>query len=661
MGPVVSGQSKAVFLSYASEDSEAAHRIADALKAGGIEAWFDQSELRGGDAWDQTIRQRIRECRLFVPLISANTEARPEGYFRLEWRLAVERMRLQSGKVAFLVPVVIDDTSERSADVPDAFRVVQWTRVLHGEAPGPFVERISTLLAGGAAAGATTSAAAERGNPASPDAPRRAALWSLAVAAVLAVGAGGGWLALHHFNAPPSTPNVSTGEKSVAVLPFVDLSEKHDQEYFADGMAEEILDLLARVPRLTVIGRTSSFQFKGKNDDLRAIGAKLGAAYMVEGSVRRAGSRIRVTAQLIDARSGAHVWSDSYDRDFGDVLALQNEIARGIARTLELVVTSSSQFPRTKGPSSDAYELYLRGRIAFDRGDIAGFRDARRYFDEALASDPNFLRAAEGLLLAELNIVYASAVPAASGWPEVRVLADRVLKLDRDSVLAHSSLVWYHAYFDYDWKACNHEIDTILSSRTRDPAALYMTSFVAATVGRAADAITLVHEALVLDPLNPDVYQALGGVLAFSHDYDGATRAYRTSLEISPTFAGNHVYIGTKLLLTGQPAAALAEIEAEAPSLGRSAALAETYYALGRHEDSDATLAALERDFGESFPGTIAEVHAFRGERDLAFKWLAKAYANHDLAFQIARWPMWEPLHGDPRWNALMRKLNVPE
>jgi len=299
----VSTPTGAVFLSYASQDVEAAQRICDALRATGIEVWFDKNEPRGGEAWDRHITRQIKECALFVPVISAHTDGRSEGYFRREWRVAVERMRDMADDQAFLLPVVIDSTGEDVARVPDRFREFQWLRLPGGETAPAAINRIRRLLSPAeplsTARQAGTHSVREAHGAHGRKKPRwlRPALFGLALAVL-----GGGYVALNRFvlSKHPTPVTVAIGDKSIAVLPFADLSEKHDQEYFADGMAEEILNILAKVPQLTVIGRTSSFQFKGRTEDLRTIGERLGAAYVVEGSVRKAGPRIRVTTQLLN-------------------------------------------------------------------------------------------------------------------------------------------------------------------------------------------------------------------------------------------------------------------------------------------------------------------------------------------------------------------------
>jgi len=256
--------SGAAFLSYASEDAGAAARIAGALKGAGIEVWVDQSELRGGDAWDRRIRTEIRACVLFIPIISHSVKARPEGYFRLEWRLADQRTQLMAKGRVFVLPVAIDETTADEAEVPDSFTAVQWTRLSGGQVNEEFTQRVLQLL---------------RANV-TVDVPVRTA-----AAAPQAIDTGA---TLARGKAP---------EKSIAVLPFRNLSEGGDGEYFSDGLAEEILNALSQVEELSVVARSSSFSFRGRALDVGEVARQLHVAHILEGSVRRAGKKLRVTVQ----------------------------------------------------------------------------------------------------------------------------------------------------------------------------------------------------------------------------------------------------------------------------------------------------------------------------------------------------------------------------
>jgi TolB-like protein len=332
----------AVFLSYASQDAEAAQKIFEALRTAGIEVFLDQSELKGGDAWEQKIRHEIQDCALFVPIISVHTQERLEGYFRHEWNLAIERTHHMAQQKPFLIPVVIDGTADREALVPDAFRAVQWTRLPGGETPTAFGDRIKRLLSLGSLPLSPEFGAAPIGR----DTPssRRAKRPLLAIAAVIAFMAlvylcADKFRISRHVSA--STPGAvkataafSPPPRSIAVLPFVNMSGDKEQEYFSDGLAEELLNDLSRIDELQVSARTSSFAFKGKDIDIGTIARKLNVGAVLEGSVRRSAHTVRITAQLIDAISGFHLWSQTYDRDLGDVLKLQSDIASAVAGAL---------------------------------------------------------------------------------------------------------------------------------------------------------------------------------------------------------------------------------------------------------------------------------------------------------------------------------------
>jgi len=359
---------RAVFLSYASQDAEAARRICEALRASGVEVWFDQNELVGGDAWDQKIRKQIAECALFVPIISAATQARHEGYFRLEWKLAAQRTHMMSGVRAFLLPVVIDETRDAEAHVPEEFRAVQWTRLPGSEAAEKFCARVKKLLGG---------SELQPGRIRPPEDGEGAA--------------------------SPAKPAV---QKSIAVLAFANLSHDPENEYFSDGISEELLNVLAKVPGLRVTARTSSFYFKGKNLPVPEIAYKLGVNYIVEGSVRKSGPRVRITAQLIDAIEDTHLWSETFDRELKDIFALQDEIAGLIAQNLQLKLGAAARATRTVDPES--YRLVLEARRAASALSLDGLARAETLLVRALQIDPVFADAHAGLAQLELNRISSS-------------------------------------------------------------------------------------------------------------------------------------------------------------------------------------------------------------------------------------------------------------
>ncbi|MSU51221.1 MAG: TIR domain-containing protein [Opitutus sp.] len=380
----MSEPAKADFLSYAREDTAAALRLAVALRAAGVEVWFDQNELVGGDTWDAKIKKQIQSCALFVPIISANTQARAEGYFRLEWLLAAERTRLMGRTKAFLLPVCVDATKEADADVPESFLTVQWTRISAADSLSAFCERVKKLLGAGtvvgvanAGPGAATPAPTNQRDEgvASPAGtrPRGFPKWAalaLSIAALAAIA----FLALRPAAPPAPTPIAAkpptdlaadlaakSAAKSVAVLPFESLSDDKGSEHFSDGICGDLINVLGQVPGLKVAGRTSSFYFKGKQVQVVEIARQLQVAYVVAGTVQKVGDQVRITAQLINGSDGFQLWSsDPITRDLKDIFAVQDEIARLIAQNLKLKLGGPPRVTKTVNP--EAYRLVLEGR-----------------------------------------------------------------------------------------------------------------------------------------------------------------------------------------------------------------------------------------------------------------------------------------------------------
>jgi TolB-like protein len=668
----LSDTSQAVFISYASQDAEGAGCICEALRAAGIEVWFDRSELRGGEAWDRQIRKQIHDCALFIPVISAHTDARNEGYFRREWKLAVERTADMAEDVPFLVPVAIDNTQEAAARVPDRFREVQWSRAPDGNAPPAFIERVRRLLSPEPSRAPTMvqhSASPVSGAAPATRVPPRTS-WSKPALLVLAfvVVTGGGYLALERLvlskHAAPALAPVS--DKSIAVLPFADLSEKHDQEYFADGMAEEVIDLLARVPGVRVISRTSSFQFKGKNQDVRAVGSTLGASYVVEGSVRKSGDQLRVTAQLISAQDGSHLWSETYDEPVGDALKVQDQIAANLVRALQVSVgeAGGGYTERRTFKSTEAYDLYLRALHASDRYDKEGFESAAVYFQQVLELDPTSVPAAEGLATMQVVIAAFGFVDPVEGFERARRSAQRALALDPKSSLAYAALSTVHCIYDWDWAAAERDAKEALRLEPRDPGNNGTLGDAYRTLGRWDESARLYETAISLDPLDPIWHSHLRRVRYSTGRLREAEAEARKVLQISPTFEGGHSSLGFILLAQGKIEAALAEMHQESGE-ERDLGLAVVYYVLGRQAESDTALSRLVREHAQDAAKDIALAYGYRAELDQAFAWLDRAYRQKDSDLWNIKPAQADPLMKnfthDPRFAAFLRKMNLPE
>jgi adenylate cyclase len=458
-------------------------------------------------------------------------------------------------------------------------------------------------------------------------------------------------------------PAAVIGDKSIAVLPFVDLSEKRDQEYFADGMAEEVLVLLAKIPGLTVIGRASSFQFKGANQDLRVVSTTLGVTYVVQGSVRRADDRVHVTAQLIDARDGANRWSEAYDRPAGDAIRVQDEIATSLARALGVIVNTDRPRSRRHLNSDEAYDLYLRGAYAKLRNDVDGLETAAIFLQHALDIDPSLADAAEvlaGTYYAQANM---SIVPARAGFERARRAAEIALKLDPLRANTHAILGAIYTAYDRDWHAADREFKEVLTLAPHDGTVLWRVAQLPVALGQYETARRLYRESLLYDPLYAPNYIMLAAIEQRLGHLQEAEAAARRLLEIAPTYDCGHLYLGYTLLLQGHCQAALAEMKREGNPLGQAQGLALVYRALGREDESNAALRTLVSEGANTYAAEIAEVFAYRGELENALQWLERASDQMDpILYMLVKADPWlKNLEGDPRFKAFLRKMNLPE
>ncbi len=514
----------AVFLSYAREDTDAAKRIAEALRSSGVEVWFDQSELRGGDAWDTKIRSQIKGCALFLPIISAQTQERGEGYFRLEWKLAVERSHLMAEGVPFFMPVAIDDTAESAGLVPEPFMRVQWVR-LPGALPTPqFVEQVQRMLAAPRKAPAVARA---EPRPAAPTAPVAAVpkpglpQWTWPVTTLLVAGVAAYlFLVPKPVVTPPAKVAAVTSaptavaatapvadNKSIAVLPFTNMSEDKDTGFFADGVHEDLLTNLAVVAELKVISRTSVLQYRGTTKTMRQIGQELGVAYLLEGSVRRAGSKVRVTGQLINTSNDEHVWAKSYDRDLTDIFAIQSAIAQEIAAALSAAISPQTKkfLERRPTENSVAYDFYLKGRDSRNRSPTSSaphLREEEELFKSAVQQDPNF--AAAWGELAVVHALYAfwgiDGSPARLAEADAAIAQAVRLAPEAPDVIRLLGTYAYYAHRDYARATAQYE--KLARLQPNDPTVFSSLSLILRRQGRWTESFNYIHRALELDPGN---------------------------------------------------------------------------------------------------------------------------------------------------------------
>ena len=453
---------------------------------------------------------------------------------------------------------------------------------------------------------------------------------------------------------------VDIADKSIAVLPFVNMSNDKDQEYFSDGLSEELLNLLAKIPELKVIGRTSSFSFKGKNEDLRVIAEKLGVAHLLEGSVRKDGNKIRVTAQLIKAKDGSHMWSETYDRNFEDVFKLQDEIAGAVVKQLKLKLLSVPGNITSSSTNTEVYNLVLQGNYFLEKRGKENLVKALGFYSQALAIDSLNART-WGAMARSIGIQADWAyIDVHAGFKKAEIAANKAIALDEKQ--AEGYIVLGSVKMNsFDWRGSEAELKKGISLNPGNADLLNMLGYLYVFLGRFDEAIQLTKQSLAHDPILPVTYFYYGYVLYCDKQYDKAIEAYKTLIELNPQFPRAHYLLSKVYLSQGKPELALIEMPQETETVSKILGLALTYHALGRKKEADETMNDFLLQYQHDWPYQVAELYAFRGEINNAFAWLEKVYVKKDswLSWLKAD-PLLENLWYDPRYNALLKKMNLP-
>jgi TolB-like protein len=570
-----------VFVSYASLDATGANAVVESLEQHGLKCWIAPRDVKPGAQYADAIVRAITEAKAVVLVLSGSAVA--SSHVARE----VERA---ASKGKPIIPFRIDNAA-LNPELEYFLSNAQWIDV-----PKLGMAAALTRLAAAVGQG---SAPAQAVPPArhSGGVGKRVAIAAAVVFGVgIVVGLGFHFWPLAHGGVQaPAVAAIS--DKSIAVLPFADMSEKKDQEYFADGMAEEIIDLLVKIPGLKVISRTSSFQFKGKTEDLRSIATKLGVAYVLEGSVRKSGDRLRVTAQLIDSRDGAHLFSQTYDRDLSDVLKMQDEIALALVRALQIEVDASDFVFRPALRNAEAYTTYLQGWHADDRADQQGLERAVSDFQRALELDPAFAAAEVGLADAYFDLGIFGFLSPAIAFEKARRAAEDALKLDPTLGVAHAQLGDIHRAYDWDWAAAAKELKQAQELAPNDSTVLFTSA----------------------------------------------------------------ALLGLVLLARGEREAALAEMLKESDDQMRLGGSAMAYFTLGRKVDSDSALAQMikspiSRPFFIAsvfaFRGQLDEALNWLD---------ASNTQGESALLLLKSQLMFDKLQGDPRYRAFLKKKNLPE
>jgi TolB-like protein/cytochrome c-type biogenesis protein CcmH/NrfG len=472
------------------------------------------------------------------------------------------------------------------------------------------------------------------------------------------------------WRAPPAVPAVASSlqPRSLAVLPFSNLSPEAKEEYFSDGLTEELTNVLARVGGLRVVARTSAFQFKGKGSDVRQIGKTLNVGAVLEGSIQKSGSKLHVTAQLVGTTDGYHLWSGSYDRDAKDVFAVEEEIAQAITIALKIQLRPGQERIPFKPATEnlEAYRLYLTGRFYWNKGYPEALRTAVEYYKQATSADPKFAAAWAGMANAYTYYsIYGYDLPSRG---QARAAAEKALAIDPASTEALSALARVKAQYDWDWPEAERLFRRTQELNANDATAhqFYANTYLM-PLGRLNEAQAELRRALELDPLSPLVNSALATNYYFMRQYDKAIEVQKKTIELDPGFAMGYLYLGYYYAENSMFPEATTVLERQPKQLWEGPNLGVQAYAYGKWGKPEEAYKLLEK-WKASKPGEpsreVTAVYFYLGAKDYdqMFEWLEKAVEHRWYwATYLKVRPIFDPVRSDPRYHALLRKMRIPE
>ena len=496
---------------------------------------------------------------------------------------------------------------------------------------------------------------------------RRAWIYVVIVAAAISVSL----FFLGRYTSSKQSEGPASPEKSIAVLPFDNLSRDQENAYFAEGIQDEILSRLAKIADLKVISRTSTQKYKSAPDNLREIAKQLGVSNILEGSVQKVADQVRVSVQLINATSDAHLWAEIYDRKLTDIFAVESDIAKTIAETLRAKLTGSEEQMMSMKPTENtqAYELYLKGRFFWNKRTGADLRKAIEYFNQAIAKDPNYALAYAGLADSYLLLSAFGAASPSDSLPQAKAAAKRALEIDDTSAEAHTSLGQILLFYDFDFAGSTREFKRAITLNPNYATAHHWYGSGPPTcLGEFDRGIAELKRAQQLDPLSLIINADLGGAFVAARRYDEAITQLRKTIEMDPRFYFAHWNLGEALELKGQLPEAIAEYK-KAAELDEDpfvlALVGQADAKLGQRDEAIKILSQLERLATKRYVAnySFALMHMALGEKAKAIDWLERAYRDRSgpeiVGIKVD--PMLDPLHGDPRFEALVQKVLAPK
>ncbi len=448
--------------------------------------------------------------------------------------------------------------------------------------------------------------------------------------------------------------------KTLAVLPFLNMSPDPNQEYFSDGLSEELINVLSKNPKLRVTARTSSFSFKGKNVKIKTIANTLNVKNILEGSVRKTGNNLRISANLINAETEASFWSETYDGKLNNIFALQDSISISVAEALKTALLGNKAVVSVQKTDPEAYNFYLLGRHFLNLKGKDNWEKANNYYEKVLSTDSSYAPAWLGLSSIQIALADHGLVGIDEGYNKALQFVNKALELDPDYAEAYSILGWIKRTYNWDWKEADRVYKRGLKAGSANIGVINGAATLECTLGRFDNAINLAHRSIEINPINDAQYNNLGGYALYAGSLDESITAFRKCLELNPKYPFAHTSLGIVYLEKGKPDSALVEVIKEIMPDGKIEGLALVYYALGKKKESDVKLSEAVEKYHEWDAFQIAEIYAFRGENDKAFEWLEIAYNQRDGGLaQIIGDPLLRNIVKDPRYDSFMKKMNL--
>jgi TolB-like protein/Flp pilus assembly protein TadD len=465
-----------------------------------------------------------------------------------------------------------------------------------------------------------------------------------------------------HGTSRVSEVTTASPQKSIAVLPLVNESGDPKDEYFSDGLSEELIAALAQISGLKVIGRSSSFRFKDRKEEPKTIGEKLGVSTLLDGTVRKQGDRVRIVAALVNAADGIQLWTRTFDRELKDIFAVQEEIARAVAESLKVTLLGPQDRPAQRGAPSnvEAHNAYLQGHFLFLRRNLEDYRKAVGYFDQAIRLDPNYAlayteRSEAWSFIGDLTGQHEPA------WSNARSDAEKAVAIAPDLAEARAALGWVRFFIDWKFAEGLSELKRAIELSPANPTANDLLARAILYLGRLDEAERQARQAVELDPLSVTAQGTLARVLFNAGKLDEADAAARKAAELQPASASSHRWQVLIAAERGEGETALREAELEPDEGYRRFELAVAQYVVGDRQAADAALADLIANGRHNLAYQIAEVYAMRGERDKAFEWLQISFDNHDTGtLTLLVDPLLRGLRDDPRYKTFLAKLGLP-